>query len=131
MISGQFIRFAGVGAAATAVHYLTLIILVEIAMANALLASAAGYTVGAFVNYILNYHYTFGSDKPHREAMTKFFAVALVGLGLNSLIMALMTKGLELHYFVGQVIATGLVLLFNFAGNRWWTFRERADATKP
>jgi len=32
----------------------------------------------------------------------------------------------QLHYLLVQVIATGLVLLWNFAGNRSWTFREKS-----
>jgi putative flippase GtrA len=73
---------------------------------------------------VLNYHYTFTSNKRHRETMTKFLIVALVGMLFNGLIMSVCTEALQLHYLLAQLAATGLVLLWNFTANRFWTFRE-------
>jgi putative flippase GtrA len=80
--------------------------------------------VGALVNYRLNYSFTFRSNKRHRDVIVKFFAVAAVGLGLNTALMTLLTTSLSLHYLVSQVLTTGAVLLWNFTGNRLWSFRE-------
>ena len=88
------------------------------------IASAVGFVLGAFVNYILNYRYTFRSTKNHREAMTKFMAVALAGLILNTFIMAMATGYFALHYLLAQILATGLVLIWNYSVNLLWTFRE-------
>jgi putative flippase GtrA len=33
---------------------------------------------------------------------------------------------IQLHYLIAQVIATGIVLIWNFLGNRIWTFRASA-----
>lgn len=121
----QFIRFTGVGAIGTGVHYLTLIVLVQGAAAPPVPASVAGFVLGALTNYFLNYRYTFNSNHRHREAMTRFFVVALAGLVLNTLVMQLATGWLALHYLIAQVLATGMVLVWNFTGNRMWTFREK------
>ena len=126
----QFLSFSGVGVIGTVTHYTTLLMLVEIAEVGAVLASACGFVVGALVNYVLNYRYTFRSKRRHHEAISKFFTVALVGLGLNTLIMSLAIGILFLHYLLAQVVATGLVLIWNFSGNRWWTFREAINARK-
>jgi len=123
---GQFVRFAGVGVVGTGAHYATLIALVQALAVNAVLASSLGAIVGALVNYFLNYRYTFRSSKRHHEAMSKFFVIAGVGFALNGAIMALLTQLLVLHYLLSQVISTGLVLGWNFAGNRLWTFHDRA-----
>jgi len=50
------------------------------------------------------------------------FSVAISGLCLNKLIMLLMTQWQ--HYVVSQMIATAIVLVWNFLCNRFWTFRE-------
>jgi hypothetical protein len=73
-----FIRYAGVGAVGTAVHYGTLIALVQGLGANAVVASTAGFIVGAFVNYALNHQFTFASDRAHRVALPRFFCRGLL-----------------------------------------------------
>ena len=118
----QFIRYAGVGAIGTAVHYGILIALVQSAGANAVVASTAGFVVGAFVNYALNRQFTFPSERAHRVALPRFFAVAGAGLLLNALVMAAMLAVLPLHYLLAQIVATGVVLVTGFVANRRWTF---------
>jgi putative flippase GtrA len=124
MILRQFIKFAGVGVVGTAVQYVTLFMLVQFADVYPVAASTAGFVLGAFVNYYLNYIYTFRSSKSHFEAMPKFFTVAAVGLFLNGIIMQFFISYFMLPYIIAQLIATGLVLLWNFAANRMWTFME-------
>jgi putative flippase GtrA len=118
----RFVHFASLGVIGTLAQYITLTTLVEFTGTNAVYASATGFIIGAFVNYYLNYHYTFHSNKQHRKAISKFFTVAFVGLILNTLIMSLLTQHLYLNYLLAQIIATGLVLMWNFLGNRMWTF---------
>ena len=121
-VINQFLCFSGVGIIGTLAHYLILIGLVEIFYAKAVLGSAMGFSVGAMVNYFLNYYVTFKSTKSHREAMIKFFTVGVIGLMLNTLMMALAIEVFALYYLLAQVISTGLVLFWNFIGNQRWTF---------
>ena len=125
---GQFIRFAKVGVVGTLAQYLALFVLVQWWDVYAIIASAFGFVLGTVVNYSLNYYYTFQSDRRHREAMTKFFVVAGVGLLLNVLVMTLAMEVFSVHYFLAQLIATGLVLIWNFSGSRWWVFVEKREA---
>jgi len=118
----QFITFAGVGAIGTSGHYLTLILLVQGAEIAPVVASSTGFVVGAFINYVLNYRYTFRSDKKHSEAMLKFFLVAALGAALNGFIMYLGTEVWDFHYLLVQILATGTVVSFTFLLNRLWTF---------
>ncbi|MGR9108871.1 MAG: GtrA family protein [Gammaproteobacteria bacterium] len=122
-ITGQFLRFATVGGIATAVHYLILITLVQGLGANPVWASGIGFVIGATFNYVLNYRFTFRSNAKHRHAVVKFLLVAGLGLVLNSLAMLVFIVHLGLFYLLAQVLATSLVLLWNFLGNRLWVFR--------
>lgn len=117
-------RFAGVGVIGTVAHYMLLVMLVEMLDANAVLASTAGATLGALVNYLLNRRYTFRSKKRHGEALTKFLIIAASGLALNASFMLLLVEILSLHYLLAQVLSTALVLVWNFVGNRFWTFSD-------
>ena len=123
LIASQFLRFATVGGIATAIHYLILVALVQGVNMNAVWASTIGFIISAVCNYLLNYRFTFRSNVEHRRAVIKFFVVAGVGLMLNSLTMLITTEYMGLHYLLAQVLATGLVLLWNFTGNRLWTFK--------
>ena len=122
-LSGQFAAFQVVGLFGFAAHYGTLIGLAEGLRADPVLASALGFVAGGLTNYVLNYRFTFGSSKSHVRAMPQFFAVALVGLVLNTTLMALFVKGLEAHYLLSQLVTTALLTLWHFGANRLWTFR--------
>ena len=118
----QFVSFTGVGFASAVGHYGVLIALVQFARAPAVPASAAGALLGAWINYSLNYRYTFRSSKRHREAVFKFALVASVGLILNTLFMWVGVDLLAIHYLLSQIVTTGLVLIWSFSANRLWTF---------
>lgn len=120
--SQQFILFTGIGAIGTVGHYATLILLVQALHADPVIATTIGFTVGALINYLLNYRITFNSNKRHREALTKFFSVAALGAVINALIMTAGINISDQHYLVIQVIATSIVLVFNFIANKYWTF---------
>lgn len=121
-VLAEFIKYAGVGAVGTAVHYVLLFVLVESLRMGAVLASTCGAVVGALVNYLLNYRYTFRSTRPHAEALVKYFTVTAVGIMLNGLVLAAASSLQGLHYMAAQVLATGVVLVAAFVTNRAWTF---------
>ena len=123
----QFVNFTGVGFVSAIGHYGLLIALVQIAGVPAVPASAAGALLGAGINYSLNYRFTFRSSKRHREAVLKFAAVATVGLVLNTVFMWIGTELIGTHYLLSQIVTTGLVLIWSFAGNRYWTFQSAEE----
>jgi len=49
-------------------------------------------------------------------------AGTVTGLALNAGLMAIGTRILGLHYLLAQLIATCMVLVFNFVASRYWTF---------
>lgn len=119
----QFTKFTGVGFISAIGHYGLLIALVQGAGVEPVTASAAGALLGAWINYTLNYRYTFRSSTRHRESVTRFAVVAVVGLLLNTLFMWLGVDVMRAHYLLSQVVTTGLVLVWSFGANRYWTFR--------
>ena len=122
-LSKQFGLFALVGVAGTVAHYAVLYGLVEFAGIGAVAASGWGALTGLVINYVLNHGFTFKSDQPHWRAFPKFALVAGVGLGLNLAMMALLVNRLRIYYLFAQVLVTGVVLVWNFLGNRLWTFQ--------
>ncbi|MBS0309050.1 MAG: GtrA family protein [Proteobacteria bacterium] len=121
----QFVRFAGVGCVSAIGHYGLLILLVHGAGVAAVPASSAGALLGALINYSLNYRFTFQSNKKHTESVGKFALVAVIGLLLNTLLMWIGVDLLHLYYLLSQILTTGLVMVWSFLGNRFWTFHAR------
>jgi putative flippase GtrA len=120
--AAQFLLFAGVGAIGTLGHYTILIVLAQFLAVDPVFASSIGFIAGALINYILNYHFTFQSDKRHSEALAKFLIVATIGAGINGAIMYFGVENTNINYLLVQIFATGVVLLWNFVVNKLWTF---------
>lgn len=119
----QFIRFFGVGCVSAIGHFGLLILLVQAGGVDAVAASTAGAVLGAVINYSLNYRFTFRSTKQHRESATKFAILVVIGWGLNALLMWIGVNQLGIDYRISQVLTTGLLMVWNFFANRFWTFR--------
>ncbi len=117
----RFVRFALVGGVATAIQYALLILLVRAFGMAPTPASSIGFVLSAVVNYLLNYRFTFQSNRPHAAAMAKFGLLAGAGLLINAAIMHVMVAA-GVHYLLAQVCATAVVLFWNFIGNSLWTF---------
>lgn len=130
-LSRQFLQFAAVGVCGTTVHYATLWAGVEWLAMSAVIASATGYVLGSVVNYLLNYFFTFDSRKSHVEAASKYYAVIGVGWCLNTALMALLVNVLHLNYWLAQVVTTGIGLVWNFLGSRFWAFRPKDKDGSP
>jgi putative flippase GtrA len=119
---GAFIRYAGVGLIGTVAHYAVLLTLVNFANIAPVLASTIGAVVGACINYVLNYRFTFASRRDHVVAVPRFVTIAALGLVVNAAVMALaLSLGLN-SYLLAQVVATAAVLIMGYLANRRWTF---------
>ncbi len=118
----QLSKYGLVGAVGTGVQYALMALLLWQMMDDAVLASTLGAVAGAFVNYLLNYFYTFRSDKGHVEALIKFWIVAIVGWSVNAGVLAFGISALGLPVIPAQLIATAMVFFLTFVLNRMWTF---------
>ena len=128
-ITIKFIWFAAVGAVATGIQYIVLVLSVQLLDTDPVLASTVGFVMSSGINYLLNYHLTFRSRMGHAHTAAKFVVISLLGLTLNWLMMYLGVRLLGFHYLLTQLAATALVLIWNFTGNYVWSFREHHGAS--
>ncbi|MBC7993853.1 MAG: GtrA family protein [Rhizobacter sp.] len=119
----SFLRYGFIGAIATTVHYLVLILCVEAFKWPAYLGSGIGAVIGAQVAFFGNRRFTFAHSGALNTAWIKFQTTALLGAGVGMAIVALTVK-VGWHYLLGQVLATLTSLMLTFAINRAWTFRR-------
>ncbi|HMR99108.1 MAG TPA: GtrA family protein [Anaerolineales bacterium] len=129
----RFARFLAVGALGTALDF-SVLTLLKLAGLPTLLANSASFTAGLLNNFTLNRLWTFG-DAIHsnwKKQLTQYAVVSLIGLTFNDLIV-ISLEGLmgawigqpEFGYLPAKVIATGVVVFWNYFANRAWTFRVR------
>lgn len=127
----RFLKFGIVGVSGTAIDFGITWICRDLIGIPDLIANAIGFIVAATSNYILNRIWTWRStEKKVGVEYLKFFAVSLIGLGLNTLILSLL-KGLalfnspDLNFWSAKVGATLVVMLWNFFANNFFTFRKK------
>lgn len=132
----KFIKFAVVGASGAVIAFGLTALCKGIFGIPELLSNAIGFTVAATSNYFLNRVWTWRStSKEVGIEYAKFFFVSLVGLGLNSLIVFLLKDisivprfvetNIDWDFWVAKIIATGIVMVWNFLANNLFTFRKQ------
>ena len=61
--------------------------------------------------------------------MPKFYAMVAAAFVLNTLLVALLVDRGGMHPWLGQVIATALCLVWNYALSRLWVFGSRGSGS--
>ena len=137
----QVSRFAVVGLASTLVHVAVFNLLVAWFAMPPLAANLAGFALAFGLSFSAHSGWTFSARQgagsvvapTQRGAeLTKFFATALAGFALNSLIVFVTMDWAKLPSAAPSVLMVTVTPLFLFALNRFWVFSGRfeADATK-
>lgn len=119
----QFIKFAGIGAIGTVVHWSVLVIGVSLMARDPVSSTTAGALAGALVNYSLNYRFTFASSARHRDALPRSLILVAAGIVSNGAIVAVLSR-IGLHYLGAQLTATLIVLAINYAASKTWVFQS-------
>lgn len=119
----KFLKFCVVGVTGTIIDFGLTWICKEKLKIHKFVANAIGFVVAATSNYILNRVWTWGSTNEQVGVeYVKFFGVSLIGLGLNTLILYLLHEKMKLNFWFSKVVATGVVMVWNFLANHYFTF---------
>ncbi len=120
----RFIRFGIVGASGMIVDFGVTWLCKEKLRWNKYVSNSLGFILAASNNYFWNRLWTFHSESVEivREYST-FVLIALVGLGLNNLIIWLLHEKAQLNFYLSKLIAIGCVMIWNFSMNYVFTFR--------
>jgi putative flippase GtrA len=119
----KFVKFCAVGFSGLIIDFGITWLLKERLRVNKYIANSIGFILAATSNYILNRIWTFAS-RNEKIAMEyfSFFSIALIGLGLNNLILMLLVEKLKLKFYFSKLIAVVIVTLWNFIMNYLFTF---------
>jgi putative flippase GtrA len=123
VIDHSFLRFALVGLANTAVGYGVILLLHYGLGAPPRTANAGGYVIGALLSYALNRVFTFGSQRPHGQAMPRFVAAIAACFVLNLLVLEAGLRVLALPVALAQALAMASYTLAFYLVSRYIVFR--------
>lgn len=120
----KIVKFGIVGIMGMAIDFGLTWLFKEKFKVNKYAANSIGFSVAVINNFVLNYLWTFNSAGTQGASLyfIKFVAFALIGLGLNNLLIYLLTEKLSLQFYVSKLIAIGCVFLWNFSANNYFNF---------
>ena len=120
----KFLKFCLVGVSGMAVDFGATWILKEKIKLNKYLANSTGFILAATSNYIWNRLWTFEStDSGITAEYLSFIGISIIGLVINNFVIYLLNDKLKLNFYLSKVFAIGVVTLWNFLMNFFFTFR--------
>ncbi|TSC63498.1 MAG: hypothetical protein Athens041674_65, partial [Parcubacteria group bacterium Athens0416_74] len=127
-------RFVISGGTATAVNLGTLFVLTHFFGVWYIYSSIAAFAVSFFVSFSLQKLWTFGDtalDKVHVQA-TKFLAVILVALGINTMLIYAFVEYMHAHYLLGQLVSGLFIAVINYFSYKHIVFSQsHTDSIAP
>ncbi len=116
----QLLRYAFVGGLAFVVDFCTLYALTEYARIYYMHSAALAFLVGLTTNYLISIVWVFQKRTfENRLAEYGIFGLlGVLGLGLNQLLIYVLTEHVGCHYLFSKATATALVFLWNFGSRK-------------
>ena len=119
----QFIKFCVVGGTGVVVDFGITFLFKEKLKLNKYIANSLGFMAAASTNYLLNRWWTFRSHDPEvAQQYVQFVGISAIGLILNNIIIYLLNDKARLNFYLSKLITIGLVTLWNFFMNYYFTF---------
>jgi len=127
----RFVRFGLVGGVGAVLNTALLYLLVHFGRWSYVPAAAVATEATILSNFVLNDHWTFHDARgrsPWTRRVARYNVVALGGLVVSLVALALLTATFHLHYLVANLMAIGVATLWNYTVNARFTWvAHRAD----
>jgi len=109
----QIKKFLLTGGGATICHLGMMWFLVWFGF-NATLSSSVGVIIGAVVNYIFQYHYTFESDTKHSKSIRNYLITVMLSFVSNLILFMFFHEFLKINVLFSQLLTSAMVALQNY-----------------
>jgi putative flippase GtrA len=119
----KLVKYGVVGGFGVVVDFGLTYLIKEKLKANPYMANAIGFSVATCINFFLNRMWTFQSHDPAILSQFGYFALAaILGLGLNTLLLRWLYQRWKVPFYRAKLISTGVVVIWNFMINAFITF---------
>ena len=112
----QIMKFGVVGVIAFFIDFGVMVFLTEVFGMNPVASATISFTVSVVFNYLASMRYVF----QHREGMSRtrefviFIVLSVIGLAINDALMWAGTELAAFDYRLVKIIATAVVMVWNF-----------------
>ena len=123
----QLFRYLFVGGFAFVVDYGLLVFLTEALGLHYLISATISFIAGLIVNYFLSTSWIFRKSNLDNKwiEFLIFSIIGAIGLGLNNLLLFLLTDKVHIHYMISKLLTTALVMLWNFISRKIILFNKK------
>jgi len=128
----QFINFCFVGASIAVIDFGLTFVLKELFGIDQYFSNTVALVVAIVTKFFFHRYWVFKEEADTNKArehtkFIKFIIVNSVGVGINNGVIYLLSfvKIYNPYWFyISKVLATGIVMLWNFFANKFWTFKR-------
>ena len=134
----RFFKFLVVGTIGFVVDFGTLTVLVEVVGLEPVVANVFSFSAAVLSNFLWNRYWTYPDSrtKRRRVQLAQFAFVSVLGLLINSFILYILQGPFDTllpimgapdyidGYIPAKMVATAVVLFWNFFVNRYWTYND-------
>ena len=112
----QIFKFGIVGGIAFLIDYIVLFCCKEFIGLSVLLSAAIAFTVSVIYNYIASVKWVFdvNKEKSAKKNFVIFIILSIIGLIITEIIMWIGSDIMKINYLIVKIIATAIVMVFNF-----------------
>ncbi|NMA51088.1 MAG: GtrA family protein [Mollicutes bacterium] len=109
----QILKFGLVGGIAFLIDFCIFAILVKIGI-HYLIAQIISFFISLIFNYIASIKWVFNAKKQTKKEALLFLFLAIIGLGINELLLYIGISILNIDTLLTKLISTMLVMIYNF-----------------
>jgi putative flippase GtrA len=138
----RFLRFCAVGVIGAAVDFGTFNLLTNLTSIQPVVASVISFSAAVTSNFLWNRYWTYPDSRTKHvgHQVIQFFTINIIGLIIRTPLFAFLEPRMihfaETHanqipissttigHNLSLAIAVGVVLLWNFFANRYWTYSD-------
>lgn len=117
----QFLQHLLTGGVATAAHYFVMWLALSVHLLPAL-ATTIGFVVGASTRFLFSYFHIFKPERDVAKALPHFVLALTLQMALNAALLTLLLS-VNVPVWPSQVLATGMLTVFNFLACKFWVFK--------
>ena len=112
----QIFKFGIVGGIAFVIDYVIMVVSKELLGFSILISAALGFIFSVIFNYIASIKWVFdvNKEKDEKKNFILFIIFSIIGLILTEIIMWFGTDIIKISYLIVKIIATAIVMVFNF-----------------
>lgn len=132
LLKAEFTKFVLVGGISAAIEFGLLILFVEQALLDYLIANTLAFVLTNIVTYSLSRRFVFNAKSSSNKTQEAgLFALCLLGgLIVNQVVMWMLVQ-VNIDYRLAKVVAIGITVIWNFFTRKYFVFRNRTVTPQP